>query len=408
MTGERTMMTAKVLVMVAALALLASHAAARNVVVDVRAPWKRYSASSIAEIAEFIADESNELFWKYVDGMCKETERVESALQDSTVNDIQTLAFEVATSVVSPTFSPSMVSLMDTHLGLGGQIPAVRFFESLTESYYTSSSASSNVSASSPCDSSAFVVAYHSGTILCEEGELLAYFNSLGGDEAVDSVSPLYPQLDSDWDHIHPSAYNARNVQEHPNAAVLYGTIGTTKFCSLHAMLASLASSSSVRYAARHAFFGQEVVSTSARVQGYGIFLDIKNVEYKTVDDSNKQSAEAQSHDAGSSAGQQASFAEGEEVAGVIFSSLATRRPEIVEGLSVLRAELMNKIVEEGSEMKLWKIKEAGLQLVTVLMSSPTPVDKLADVVQNFPLHATSLTSVRVSDAVKKSFSSER
>jgi hypothetical protein len=51
------------------------------------------------------------------------------------------------------------------------------------------------------------------------------------------------------------------------------------------------------RYAIRHAFPGQTPVSASRTLQGYGVFLDIKNMEYKNVDDSGSKNSGSDTDD---------------------------------------------------------------------------------------------------------------
>jgi hypothetical protein len=306
----------------------------RNIVIDVQAPWKRYSTSVIAEVAEFIGEESNDLFWKYVDEMCAQSDRVELALSEGnheTGTDMLSLALDVGSSIVSP----SMLPLMTTTLELGGNLPAVRFYESLSESY------------DQPCRDKAFVVTYPTGRVLCSVHNITEYFSQ---DHASIASDHLNTPLDTDWDHIHPRSSPLTVDQHIGGSVVLYGSIGTPDFCGLHSALAGKASETGLGYAVRHAFHGFETLSNSSRIQGYGIFLDIKNVEYKTFDDSDSNSVVA----SGKTSTEQVSFTEDEEVAGVVFSTVAKRRPDVVDGLSVLRAELTNKIVEDGSEMKVY------------------------------------------------------
>lgn len=82
-----------------------------------------------------------------------------------------------------------------------------------------------------------------------------------------------------EWDHVFSrSTTTARKV-------ILYGSIGTKNFCAFHAHLSRDAQSQEYTYAVRHAFPGEVPVSATSELRGFGVFLDIKNMEYKAVDD---------------------------------------------------------------------------------------------------------------------------
>lgn len=382
----------------------------RNVLVDVKVPWKRYSTSSIAELSEFLSDQSDNLFWNYVDGLCAETTRVEAALHtgfDESGADIQSIAFEVASSVASP----SLHALMDTTLGLGVNLPAVRFYDSLSESVDIK-----------PCGAQAFAIVYPSGEYICSPDDLSARLqspNDVRTTNALDRESFLFPQTDGSWDHVY--SYPSTDVSSlsstndpisgssRRHSFVLYGTIGTKSFCALHHSLVHVAPTfvptSALQYSVRHSFHNATILDESSRVQGFGIFLDIKNVEYKTGDDS-VQASGSSGTQAGSETDktQSASFLPGEEIAGVVLATLAERRPHLVDELSLLKAELTNKVVEGGSEMKMWQVKELGLQTLAAVMTAASPIDKLTEIVHNFPLHAPSLSAIKVSDSLRAEF----
>ena len=109
-------------------------AVARHVNIDVKAPWRRFSGSSIVELAEFIGDQNKPaLFWAFVDGVCHRSQDLDELLllhstasasasaDDGSLAEIQSIAYEVAATVVPQ----SMQSLMETLLTIGGYSPAV-------------------------------------------------------------------------------------------------------------------------------------------------------------------------------------------------------------------------------------------------------------------------------------------
>jgi len=356
---------------------------ARSVVVDVKADWPRYSTSYVAEVAEFIAAESRPWFWIYVDSVCTQSERIERILISSTssddstsgLDDLQALAFELGAEIVPDSFH----GFMDTLIGLNAYAPMLRFFESMAQHF------------GNPCNGRAFVALYPSDKVVCNIADLKFHLSS-------SSWNASFQVVEHDWDHLYPTSLD----NEQPSQlAVLYGSLGTSSFCAFHDSLSKEASSPStrIRYAVRHSFAGVEKISEETRIQGYGVFLDTKNMEYKNYDDSKGDVASSTD----SSGGDLVSFLADEEVLGVNFATLASRYPNLHSELSVLRAELREKAAGAASEMKVWKMKDLGLQTLQLLRSVPSAqvIEKLEDIVSNFPMHAPAISAVRVSNSVR-------
>lgn len=92
---------------------------------------------------------------------------------------------------------------------------------------------------------------------------------------------------------------------------------------------------SQVRYILRHAFPGDAQV-VDAVMQGYGVQLDIKNMEYKALDDRPPQALDGDEAGTASEGESQ----EEEAVAGVLFSKLRARRPELSDKLDELKVSV--------------------------------------------------------------------
>lgn len=133
------------------------------------------------------------------------------------------------------------------------------------------------------------------------------------------------------------------------HAAILYGTLGTEAFLSLHKELVKLSQEKSVRYVFRQTWTkwrkkqtsdcAQEILS----LQGYGAELAVKNMEYKAVDDS-KVKGEGHALDGGD--------AEHDEVGGFDFKVLLKRKPELEEDLLSFRDQLSAE-VSNADEIKV-------------------------------------------------------
>jgi hypothetical protein len=368
---------------------------ARVVNIDVSAPWARYEASFAAEISEFLAHEDPELFWKYTDLLCAHP------LQG---DDDESLAFSTAQALLPPALHP----LLDTVLGLSVYAPTVQFFHNLASSFV--------VNQKHPCGTDAWAVIYPGRTVVCSVAELQDLLASVsksgiqegeGGKMQKQDVTFGHSHHDgTSWDHKYDIRSSVGSeVLKQKVHVVLYGVIGSSSFCSMHSAITASKSTNVAdnvnasgvdlasvvsEYSARHAFPGMAVTSNSTRLQGFGVFLDIKNMEYKSVDDA--KTAEGGASDPKSSAAiTLADFPEGEEIAGVNLATIIRNNPELdLQDLSLLKEELLEieqanaalakqaagaggpitDISEDISHMKLWKMKDLGVQTTYSILHS--------------------------------------
>lgn len=237
----------------------------RNVFIDVKTPWPRYTTTFIAEISEFLFEQSPHDFWTYTDAVCLHSKVVDDAIltgsQDSAA-DLQSISFELGTTIAPQ----PMHSLMDTLLGLGAYAPAVRFYEAMSETL------------GDPCDGGSFV--YVGSDVICDISSLKSLVT-----KAETHASKTHSN--EAWDHIYPGS--EAFLSSVP--AILYGSLGTSSFCTFHEVLKDLAKAGKIRYSFRHAFPGMKAIANTTSIQGFGVFLDIKNMEYKNVDDKDKDDA---------------------------------------------------------------------------------------------------------------------
>lgn len=97
-------------------------------------------------------------------------------------------------------------------------------------------------------------------------------------------------------------------------------------------------------------------------LQGYGVVLDVKNMEYKNYDPS-ATPTEGGSGGDGSTEGEGAhgddglSVIEGEEIGGVVLSTLVSRRPELRRELGMLRQALLEEAGSGGGESEELKVR---------------------------------------------------
>lgn len=359
-------------------------ATGRHVAVDVKAEWNRYN-SYTAEISEYISEESDDSFWQYVDTVCEHSSKIDSVLallkkadseksggEDDSEESaegsstLQTIAFDAATQVLPA----SLHKLMNTIIGLNSYAPAVQFFYSMSEPF------------GNPCNDNAFMVIYPGAHVVCHIEDILEVSNKMEKNmecledackgEINDITSTIASKVT--WDHVYPKTSNdEQGGDDVIKKVVLYGSVGTGSMCSLHKQLRSFASGTSIgkevskvlggtSFSLRHAHVGQTLLNSQTRLQGYGVFLDIKNMEYKSYDDSKDRDEEE-----GKSEGDRdIVFDKDEEVAGVNFAKILERNPDIDKAelnavREAVREEELTKAAD-ASTMKLWKIKDLGVQ----------------------------------------------
>ena len=175
---------------------------------------------------------------------------------------------------------------------------------------------------------------------------------------------------------------------------VLYAPLGSAAFRAAHATLTQRAREGAIVYVYRP----QVRAAPGARsqsLQGYGVQLAIKNMEYKVLDDKAVQ-------DLGGIEGDDDEAAEGEaedeaDVGGFFFGTLASRRPELAAQLQALQGTLLAQETEASTKLKAWAMQDLGLQAATRVLAASDPLKALRDVCQNFPFASGKLSKLKVS-----------
>lgn len=328
---------------------LLSQGDARTVRVDIQAPWPVFASSPLIEIAEFFHEQSPDMFWQWVDISCSFRNNntksgIERLIEQGDFGKIRELSFDMLTSSDLITM-PKELDLIKTSVSMGMYLPAVRFFESVASAF------------GNPCNSSTFIVAYPEEAILCSMDEVKEYVDVFP--ERSQLIAK--PRAQQSWEHV--SSLGASVTASDVHLAV-FGMLGTESFCSVHKQMsdgisgafatAATGSSSdtsihpnkvSVAYSFRHGFVGNTILpysdgltvtnsdsnsattaaDISAGLYGYGVYLDIKNMEYTTVDDGIKGQGDASTDAIASTAaaaGGPHGFPEEEELSGINFHKL--------------------------------------------------------------------------------------
>ncbi|KAF5843740.1 hypothetical protein DUNSADRAFT_8256 [Dunaliella salina] len=233
------------------------------------------------------------------------------------------------------------------------------------------------------------------------------------------------PQL-FDVDHI----FGGHSSQgEGQIVVVLYGPLGAQCTWDMHVVLAGIVqqqqqqqqqqqplrgqegSSASVVYALRPVLTPNcqvgscAALGTAERVllPGYGVEAVLKNTEYSAMDEKDRDAERRSKSGAG---GEDVGASEEEhgatlgQVGGFDFDVLVARKPELREELLTLRDHLLSADEEEEA-VKVWELKDIGLQATQRITQAADPLRLLADISQNFPSLVSSLSRQKVNSTLR-------
>mmetsp|Transcript_15299 Transcript_15299/g.41363 ORF Transcript_15299/g.41363 Transcript_15299/m.41363 type:complete len:1550 (+) Transcript_15299:445-5094(+) len=147
-------------------------------------------------------------------------------------------------------------------------------------------------------------------------------------------------------------------------------------------------------------------MGTAERVllPGYGVEAVLKNTEYSAMDEKDRDAerrskAGAGGEDAGASEEEHGATLLG-QVGGFDFDTLVARKPELREELLTLRDHLLSADEEEEA-VKVWELKDIGLQATQRITQAADPLRLLADISQNFPSLVSSLSRQKVNSSLR-------
>lgn len=187
-------------------------------------------------------------------------------------------------------------------------------------------------------------------------------------------------------------------------AIVLYGLIGTADFNKFHETILTLTGLPySIDYVFRHNYMpSSKTDANRVALSGYGVELDIKNLEYKNKDDAKvKQDDESET--------KESREAKDDSINGFMFDKLRERNPDMKENLDELKKYLLESTMELAP-LKPWQTQDLSLQAAQRVLEAD-PADALTvleDLSQNFPMRARSLSKVQVKSDLKKVWKRQR
>uniref|UniRef100_A0A8C1ZIY8 UDP-glucose ceramide glucosyltransferase-like 1 n=1 Tax=Cyprinus carpio TaxID=7962 RepID=A0A8C1ZIY8_CYPCA len=250
--------------------------------------------------SEFIREDDEEKFWKFVD-----TIQMFTSLSLESVRSYYNLIIKKAGQFLTDL----QVNLLKLSLSLRAYSPAVHAFQQIARD-------------EPPPDGCAAFVVVH-GQNACSTKDMKKLLKTAAG-----RPRPyLYKS-----DHQYPGV----NGTDLP-VAVLYAEIGTKEFNTFHKVLSERAQDGKLIYVLRH--FKNEKMLLS----GYGVELAIKSTEYKAVDDTQVKVTTD-------------NVDENDEVQGFLFGKLKKSHPELQEELGELRKHLLES-TNDMTPLKVWELQ---------------------------------------------------
>ncbi|KAF8268079.1 UDP-glucose:Glycoprotein glucosyltransferase-domain-containing protein [Lactarius quietus] len=260
---------------------------------------------------------------------------------------------------------PGALEAVQAQLALHAANPKlVAFYEHYSDNARgTRNNVSRDADAADSCDS--WVDWY--GEVVCEVERLV----HLTGPETLDPSEsssfsfsePFSKPHTLAFDHIYPTPGQASSGP--PRTAILYASVESTNFRQLHSHLLRLSSAPTprVQYIFRP-IPADGVVGEKGYLSGYGVTLDLKKMDYLALDDRRSNSKNAQT---------------------VYADSIEA---DLESVLPLLEQYPLNTTLDVGEPLTQDEIAQIGILATQLVSESPTPLQTLKHLVQDFPRYA--------------------
>uniref|UniRef100_A0A8D3E7J9 UDP-glucose ceramide glucosyltransferase-like 1 n=1 Tax=Scophthalmus maximus TaxID=52904 RepID=A0A8D3E7J9_SCOMX len=310
----------------------------------------------LLEASEFMAEESQDKFWDFVEA----NQNIEGEHDDT-----DQAYYDLIVKKASALLSSVQVNMLKFALSLRAYSATVNSFQQIA----------SNESPPSGC--SAFVSIQ--GVKTCDD----VIF------EALLETAPERPKpYLFKGDHKYPGSNPDGPV------VILYAEFGKPDFQRLHQVVSSKVREGLVTYVLRH--YVANPSGKKVYLSGYGVELAIKNQEYKAKDDTQVQGTGLNATVIGENDPV-------DEVQGFLFGKLKTLYPDIKEQLKELRKHLVES-TNEMAPLKVWQMQDLSFQTAARILAAPAveALSVMRDLSQNFPTKARSITKTVVSSEIRK------
>ncbi|XP_078133115.1 UDP-glucose:glycoprotein glucosyltransferase 1 isoform X1 [Sander vitreus] len=310
----------------------------------------------LLEASEFLAEESQEKFWDFVEA----SQNIEGEHDDT-----DQAYYDLIVKKAGALLSSIQVNMLKFALSLRAYSATVYSFQQIA----------SNEPPPSGC--SAFFSVH--GEKTCDEEGLATLLKS-----APERRKPYLFKGDHKYPGSNPDA----------PVVILYGEFGKPDFQRLHQVISSKVNEGLATYVLRHYLANPS--GKKVYLSGYGVELAIKSQEYKAKDDTQVQEAEVNATVIGENDPV-------DEVQGFLFGKLKTLYPELKEQLKELRKHLVES-TNDMAPLKVWQMQDLSFQTAARILAAPAveALTVMKDLSQNFPTKARSITKTVVNSEIRK------
>ncbi|XP_004540359.2 UDP-glucose:glycoprotein glucosyltransferase 1 isoform X1 [Maylandia zebra] len=310
----------------------------------------------LLEASEFMAEESQEKFWDFVEA----NQNIEGEHDDT-----DQAYYDLIMKRASALLSSVQLNMLKFALSLRAYSATVHSFQQIASTEPP------------PSGCSAFLSIH--GEKTCDAEKLEALLKS-----APQRTKPYLFKGDHKYPGSNPDA----------PVVILYAQFGTADFQKLHQVILSKVNEGSVTYVLRH--YLPKSRGKKVYLSGYGVELAIKSQEYKAKDDTQVQGAEVNATMIGENDPV-------DEVQGFLFGKLKTLYPELKEQLKELRKHLVES-TNEMAPLKVWQMQDLSFQTAARILAAPAvdALNVMKDLSQNFPTKARSITKTVVNSEIRK------
>uniref|UniRef100_A0A2K5DG59 UDP-glucose ceramide glucosyltransferase-like 1 n=1 Tax=Aotus nancymaae TaxID=37293 RepID=A0A2K5DG59_AOTNA len=312
---------------------------------------KWFSTPLLLEASEFLAEDSQEKFWNFVEA----SQSVGSSDHHGTDYSYYHAILETAFRFLSPL----QQNLLKFCLSLRSYSATIQAFQQIATD-------------EPPPEGCNSFFSVH-GKKTCE-------FDSL--ETLLLTASERPKPLLFKGDHRYPSSNPESPV------VIFYSEIGSEEFSNFHRQLISKSNAGKISYVFRHYIFNPR--KEPVYLSGYGVELAIKSTEYKAKDDTQVKGTEVNTTVIGENDPI-------DEVQGFLFGKLRDLHPDLEGQLKELRKHLVES-TNEMAPLKVWQLQDLSFRLLLeswLLLLSCFGVMK--DLSQNFPTKARAITKTAVS-----------
>jgi hypothetical protein len=363
--------------------VVATAVAASTIDVRINAAWNQ--TPILAEASEAVAAFSPEAFWAFVDmtapiapSLRRQLEAEGETPPEPTATSPQIDQYARALSLLPALiFNEAQQKLARSELAARAFSPKVAAHHDLALQALKSSPDGEK------CKDDAFFD-FGAGRLICDAQRF---------DEAVQSGTTQChapEEVTLEGEHtLKPPASAAAAPGPCNAAAVLYGVLGTERTLQFVKLARTAAQKGTCTVTFRHYIANTSNLDYPLGVQGYGITIDVKNMEYKAVDE--KKAVE---ENADSDAEVTLPPVEGMDV-----NLLAKRFPQLRANLTAF-AQRATSSVNADLDLKVWEVQKLGIQAAHHVLADSNPMQSLTDLTENFPARVSIISRIPHDDAL--------